>query len=118
MSSGIGSGRGKYQSLPLSGPPFHPKMRGQDKTFPKCLTVGWSAQDRSLEGHGKEEVGERSALDPCKRSVLDRTLRQDKDHRAVLPMSQLQRVSYVEQSRELQSGSKDQASVLTSSAAK
>lgn len=53
-----------------------------------------------------------------KGSVLDRTLRQGKDLRAMSPRSHLQRMSSVEQSREPQSYSKDLASVPTSCAAK
>ena len=54
------------QSLPLSGPPFHLKMRGLDEILPKCPTVGLSVQDRPLEEQGKKEVVGKSALDPQK----------------------------------------------------
>lgn len=92
-------------------------MRRLDEILPKCPPVGPSDQDRPLEGQGKQEVGKRSALDP-KRGFLDSILRQGQDLRAVSPGSRLQRASCVGQCRELQSDSKDPASVPASSAAK
>lgn len=42
------------QSLPLSGPLFHLKMKGLDGIHPKWCTVDGSAEDRPLDGQQKK----------------------------------------------------------------